>query len=100
MVVGRVSDGLLEGPPRGEQPRRQAEVGDVVVADDDKGRFRHAPDPVAGGGEFPGQPLLRDVPGDQDQVGGRGVGVVERGGAGVGMLAAEMHIRELQQTPQ
>jgi len=92
MIVGRMSGGAFERLPGTEQPGEQAPVRDVMIADDDEARIRHAGDPASRGLELAGQPLLGDITGDQDQVVGRGVGVIERGGARVRVLAAEMDI--------
>ncbi|MDT4871896.1 hypothetical protein FQZ97_1070560 [compost metagenome] len=99
MVVSRVAGRLLEGAPRPEQPRHHVPVGHVVVADGDEDRRRQRLQPGRSGGEFGGQAALGDVAGDQDQVGRGGAGVIQRRRRRVNMLAAEMHVRELQDAP-
>ena len=70
-----------------------------MIADDDEPGIRHASDPAPCGFELGGQAALRDISGDQDKVMRGGMGVVEGRRTGMGMLAAEMDIGELDDTP-
>jgi hypothetical protein len=70
-----------------------------MIADDDEAGIRHLADPAPGGLELVGKALLGDVAGDQHQIGFVGVGVFQRGGAGVLVLDAEMDVRELEDAP-
>ena len=70
-----------------------------MVADDDEGRLGHGPDPGPCGLEFIRVALLGHVAGNQRQVGRGRMGVVEGGSGGLPVLAAEMNVGELEDTP-
>ena len=89
----------LERLPGAENPRQQAPVGDVVIADDHEPRVRHAGDPAARRLKLVGQTLLGDVARDQDKIVSRAMRIVERGGAGMRVFTAEMDVRELEDAP-
>ena len=99
MIVRRMPGGALESLPRAEQPGQKAPVRNVMISDDNEAGVRHPLDPAARRLELVGQALLGDVARYQDQIVGRLMGVSDCGLTGEFVLAPEMNVGELKDTP-